>query len=106
MRGRSEEGSVRHARLEQAMLDELGALLRDEIEDPRLARVRLVGLTLSSDQKVIKVHCVLDDPQGDTKAARDALVRATSFLRARLAEAVETKRVPELKWLVLGAAAE
>lgn len=88
------------------MLDELGAVLRDEIQDPRLANVRLMGLALSSDQRLLRVHCILDDPGADTKLAREALVRASSFLRARLAEAVETKRVPELKWVVLGAAAE
>jgi ribosome-binding factor A len=102
---RREESSsgYRHARLEQLLLEELRALVRDEATDPALEPVRLLGLKLSVDYRHAKIHFTVlkregapVDPRGD---AERALARATPFLRARLVDAIELKRLPDLRFV-------
>jgi ribosome-binding factor A len=97
---RDEEGAGhRHLRVQSLVLEELGALLRDNVSDPDLADVRVVAVVLSVDYRHAKVHFVLSaTPAADPRRAERALVRATPFLRVRLAEAVEMKRVPDLRF--------
>lgn len=101
---RDEEGAGhRHLRVQSLVLEELVALLRDDVSDPSLADVRVVAVALSVDYRHAKVHFVLSaTPLADPRLAQRALERATPFLRARLAEAVEMKRVPDLKFVFDG----
>jgi ribosome-binding factor A len=101
---RDEEGAGhRHLRVQSLVLEELEALLRDDVSDPDLIDVRVVAVVLSVDYRYAKVHFVLGAaPQADPRLAQRALERATPFLRARLAEAVEMKRVPDLRFVFDG----
>lgn len=107
VRKNREESSAgyRHARLEQLLLEELRALLRDEASDPALEPVRLMGLKLSVDYRHARVHFALERGQGtltsseERAAAGRALARATPFLRARLADTIELKRLPDLRFV-------
>ena len=110
LRKKRDESSAgyRHARLEQLLLEELRALLRDEASDPALERVRLMALKLSVDYRHAKVHFALidsdsarrgPDEAAERVAAGRALARATPFFRARLADAIELKRLPDLRFV-------
>jgi ribosome-binding factor A len=106
MRREDEEGAGhRHLRVQSLVLEELRALLRDDVSDPALVEVRVVAVVLSVDYRHARVHFVL---RGTSEAARHpterALERATPFLRARLADAVEMKRVPDLRFVFDGLA--
>jgi ribosome-binding factor A len=49
------------------------------------------------------VHFVLSGTSGaESRRAQRALERATPFFRARLAEAIEMKRVPDLRFVFDG----
>ena len=88
----------RAERLEQILLEEVGSLLRDEARDPRLGDVSTTRVELSVDYKSARVFYVL--PEGVHQGAVErALVRATPFLRARLAEALALKQVPALRFV-------
>jgi ribosome-binding factor A len=103
-RGRSEEGAGhRHLRVQSLLLEELRALLRDDVTDPALEAVRVVGVVLSVDYRHARVHFVMTG-SGERRSVEQALVRATPYLRARIAEAIEMKRVPDLRFLFGGAA--
>jgi ribosome-binding factor A len=96
----------RHARLQDLVRKELEGLLRDELEDPRLEQVSVVGVVLSVDYRHARVHYTIARTAAgsmiDPRAVAIALDRASAFLRARLAEAVEMKRVPELRFVFDG----
>jgi ribosome-binding factor A len=99
---REDKGAgYRIVRLQELILEELRSLFRDDIEDPTLDGVRIVGLVLSADARHARVHYALVDVrQGDTRAPVErALVRATPLLRARIADAIDVKRVPELRFI-------
>jgi ribosome-binding factor A len=108
--GREDEGSTgfRHLRLQELIVEELRALLRDDVSDPTLYGVRITALVLSVDYRHARVHFAL---QASEEQARDrrarvehGLLRATPFLRARLADALELKRVPDLRFVFDAAA--
>ena len=101
------KSGLRLARLNQVLFEELSALVSDELRDPLLAHVRLRALELSVDARMARVHFLLLGP--DVPSRREeverALARASPFLRSRLAELVELKRVPELRFVFQGFAA-
>jgi ribosome-binding factor A len=93
----------RHERLTRILHEELGALVRDELGDPRLGEVRFTSVELSVDYKNARVGFVAPAAAGASREARDRLerllARAAPFLRARLADAVDLKQVPALHFV-------
>lgn len=99
---RDEHGGHRHQRLQQILEEELQSLVRDELTDPRLADLRVTAVELSVDYRSARVKFVTDAPEetAERLAKIDrALGKATRFLRARLGESVEMKRLPELHFV-------
>lgn len=107
---RREDGSsgFRLIRLQELILEEIRGLLRDDVTDPTLHGVRVTALVLSVDYRHARVHYTLPATDDDTRAQRAlverAFARATPFLRARLAEAIEMKRLPDLRFVFDAAA--
>jgi ribosome-binding factor A len=97
-----ENAGHRHARLGDLILSELRSLFRDDVSDPALRAVRIARLVLSVDYRHVRVHYVLspdDGPPSPIRIVEARLRHATPFLRARLAEAIDLKRLPELTFV-------
>jgi ribosome-binding factor A len=96
--------------LQGLLREELRALLRDDVSDPTLVEVRVTAVVLSVDYRYARVHFAItkakeearDDASRERARADHALVKATPFLRARLAEAIEMKRIPDLRFVFDG----
>jgi ribosome-binding factor A len=101
MRHEDDSGGLRLLRLSELILQELRALLRDDVADPTLDGVCLNALVLSVDYRHARVHFAVRGTDGSSQRPRveRALARATPFLRARLAEAIEMKRLPDLRFV-------
>lgn len=84
-------------RLEHVIRDELSSILRDETSNARLDPVRIRRVELSVDYRNARVWFAAPDP---LRPIELALEQATPFLRARLAELLDLKRVPNLRFLV------
>jgi ribosome-binding factor A len=105
MRRDDEGAGHRHLRVQDLVLEELRALLRDDVNDPTLGEVRVVAVVLSVDYRHARVHFVLSGAElADVASIERRLERATPFLRARLADAIEMKRVPDLRFVFDGIA--
>lgn len=75
-------------------------MLRDDLDDPRLEAVRITALALTSDLRSARVHYAVRGLEPERGAAAErALTRATPFLRAKLADDMDLKRVPELRFV-------
>lgn len=106
--GHDDQGAAghRHARLQGIIFEELYALLRDDVSDPTLGGVRLASVVLSIDYRNARIHFVVEaasDDVVDRPGVERALARASPFLRARLADGLDLKRVPELRFVFAGA---
>jgi ribosome-binding factor A len=88
----------RHLRVEASILEELRAILRDDITDPELEGVRLTAIVLAPDSKMARVHFAVPRRRPRTAVER-AFIRASGFMRGRLAEGVEMKRTPDLRFV-------
>jgi ribosome-binding factor A len=106
--GGLESDAARHRqeRLERILLEEVQALIRDEASDPALDGVRLVSVHLSVDGGHARIGYVVETQLSAERqvelASRDALARATAFLRARLAGRLDLKRLPKLSFTFVG----
>lgn len=115
MREARDGGGHRHLRLQELVLEELQSLLRDDITDPALVDVEIGAVVLSPDYRHARVHFSIRPALAEANRDMDveaalrapaerALMRATPFLRARLAEAIDLKRVPDLRFVFDGVA--
>jgi len=96
----------RQERLERILLEELQTLIRDEAADPALDGVKLVSVHLSVDRGHARISYLAVAPLAAQwqveRASREALTRATGFLRARLAALLDLKRLPKLSFTFVG----
>ncbi len=104
MRRETERAGHRHARLQGIIFEELRALLNDEVSDPLLDDVQVTAAILSVDYRHLRVHCAAPSDERHAQLVVLALQRAAPFIRARLADAIDLKRVPELRFVVEPAA--
>lgn len=91
----------RHERLSRILREEIAAVMRDELADPRLDGVRITFVELSVDYKNARVGFVgpaADIPRAERERLERLLERATPFLRRRLADAVDLKHAPALRF--------
>jgi ribosome-binding factor A len=106
----SEGADLRQVRLEHVLFDELQALIRDEASDPALEGVRLISVQLSPDGGHARIpYAVVAPLSSETERGRASaagLVRASAFLRARLAQQLDLKRLPKLSFVFVGATEE
>ena len=92
-----EGAGYRHGRLERLILEELRALLREDVTDPALVDARITSLVLSVDYRHARVHFALRGG-GQVNVDRER----SHVERAQLAEAIDMKRVPDLRFVFDG----
>lgn len=96
----------RQARLEHLLVDELQSLISDEASDPALEGIRVLAVHLAPDgghaRVAYAVVASLEDEVEVGRTTRDGLGRATPFLRARLAQHLQLKRLPKLTFTFVG----
>ena len=97
---------ARHLRLQSTLFEELSLLFRGELSDPLLEGVHLTSLELSPDGRHARIGFTLphDKQESDTPAVEEALSRAQGYLRAQLAQGLNLKRVPNLRFVCVGVA--
>ena len=90
--------SVKIERLNHAFQEEISMILMTEIKDEDIKFVTITGVDTTSDLSYAKVYfTVLDDSKKATTP--EALNGAASFIRGKLAERVEVRHTPELKFI-------
>jgi ribosome-binding factor A len=99
-----ERAGHRHARLQELLLHELRAYLRDDATDPALEGVTITGVSLSPDYRHARVHFALREEPGDDARLRrleaeEAMERASAWLRTELAVTLDLKRTPDLRFV-------
>jgi ribosome-binding factor A len=100
-------------RLERLIFEELDRLFRLEVSDPRLGDLAIARVQLSPDLRNAKIYYARRDAkpgrpgsltpgaartlqEAQQKTVNEGLARVTPFLRARLADVVMMKQLPDL----------
>ena len=93
-REREDRGGFRTIRLQELIRDELNALLRNELRDPRLGSVVVTMVELAGDGGCARIWFTAETNEDEI----EALEGAAGFLRCDLAESLGLKRTPELRF--------
>jgi ribosome-binding factor A len=76
----------------------LNELLIAEAKDPRLAGARVSEVEVSGDLGLATVYFNLLDADDDPDDVKEGFERARGFFRSRVGEALQLRRVPELRF--------
>ena len=90
--------SIKIERLNHAIQEEISMILMKEVKDQNIKFVTITGVDTISDLSFSKVYyTVLDkDKMNETK---EALEKASSFIRTKLASRIDIRHTPELKFI-------
>ena len=90
--------NVKIERLNHVFQEEISMILMTEVKDEHIKFVTITGVDTTSDLSFAKVYyTVLDDSKKESTA--EALEKAAPFIRTKLAERIEIRHTPELKFI-------
>jgi ribosome-binding factor A len=88
--------SQRAQRVGEQIQRELAQLLRDDVKDPRVGRVTITAVEVSSDLSHAKIFVTHLAGREHADAAVKALQHTTGFLRTELSKRMQLYSVPQL----------
>ena len=94
-----ENKSQRLVRIEHEIVRELSEIVREELKDPRVGFVTILGADVSPDLRSARIYA---SPMGDERASRDTmrgLQSAAGFLSAELGKRLQTRHTPHLTFV-------
>ncbi len=90
--------SVKIERLNHAFQEEISMIIMREIKDENIKFVTITGVDTSSDLSYAKVYYTVLD-RSKLEKTEEALEKASSFIRTKLADRIEVRHTPELKFI-------
>ena|SRR5664280_2285715 len=93
--------SNRIIRIAEEIRRELSNIIRMDVKDDRLSAMATVSrLELTPDLKFAKVYISVFETDSERDRSIDALNHASSFIRTRLAQSMDIRRVPKLTFVL------
>lgn len=91
------KGSIKNNRINQEVLKALTAIIRDEVEDPRIDPfLSITRVEVTEDLMYCKVHVSSLYGQDKLHKSIEGLKSAEGFIRRKLAYEVNLRKTPEL----------
>lgn len=88
----------RQERIGDFIQKEISELLVKKLQDPRLRKVTITGVEMTTDLRLAKVWFSVLGEKEEIKEASSALERAASFLRHELGAVLRLRYTPELSF--------
>ncbi len=88
-------------RVGQLVKRELAQIIQQELSDPRIGMVTVSHVDVTPDMKYAKVFVTMlgrDETEDDINACLQGLRHAAGFLRRHLADRIELRYIPELRF--------
>lgn len=76
----------------------LSEILNKSIKDPRLRSVSITGVKMTADLKLAKIYFVTSGQFSTREEASAGFAKASGYIRHTLAQALELRYMPELKF--------
>lgn len=87
-------------RVNEQLKREISRLLVGEVRDPRVGSVTVTRVSAAPDLTLARVFVQLLGDDEERKTTMEGLEGATPFIRSALADRIEMRRVPELRFEV------
>ena len=89
--------SVKLDRLNNAFVEKISEIIHEEVKDQNLKMVTITDARITSDLSFAKIYfTTLDD---DKKKVLDSLNKASGFIRSKLCEKIEIRKMPEISFV-------
>ena len=90
--------SIRIKRLNHTYMEEISMIIMEDVKDEMVKDAVITGVDVTNDLSYARVYfTVLDKEKKDD--VLDALNNASSFIRGCLADRIEIRHTPELKFI-------
>lgn len=90
--------SIKIRRLNHNIQEVISMILMTEVKDEEIKFVTITGVETTNDLSFSKVYYTVLD-QTKKEKTQDALEKASPFIRTKLAEKIEIRHTPELKFI-------
>jgi len=90
--------SIKIERLNHTIQQEISMILQTEVKDEHIKFVTITGVDTTSDLSFSKVYYTVLD-KDKMESTKEALEKASSFIRTCLAERIDIRHTPELKFI-------
>lgn len=90
--------NIKIERLNHTIQEEISMILMTEIKDEEIKFVTITGVETTNDLSFAKVYFTVLDEEKKEQTLK-ALEKASSFIRSKLAERIEIRHTPELKFI-------
>lgn len=89
--------SVKIDRLNTSFVEKISEIIHDEVKDKNVKMVTITDARITNDLSFAKIYfTTLDD---DRKKVTDALNKASGFIRSKLCEKIEIRKMPEISFV-------
>lgn len=90
--------SIKLERLSHIFIEEISKILQTEVKDEQLKFVTITDVKISNDLSHAKVYfTILNEEKG--KEVTNSLMKASGFIRTKLCNNVEIRKMPELHFI-------
>ena len=90
--------NIKIERLNHAIQEQISIILMREVKNEHLKFVTITGVETTSDLSFSKIYyTILDDSKKER--TQEELEKASSFIRTKLAERIDIRHTPELKFI-------
>ena len=90
--------TIKNERINSNMQKEISYIIANEVKNPNIKFVTITAVDVTSDLSFAKVYYTVLDSNKKESTAK-ALEKAAPFIRTKLAEQVEVRHTPELKFI-------
>ena len=90
--------SIKIERLNHVIQEEISMILMKEVKDEDIKFVTITGVETTNDLSFAKVYYTVLNKE-KLQEAEEALERASSFIRTKLANSIEVRHTPELRFV-------
>ena len=90
----------RSERISQRILEEVSLILSREIQDPQIAGVNVTRVEVSGDLRIAKIFVAAPVDAEEAEQVMEGLARAARYFRRRLAENMELRLAPEVRFVL------
>jgi ribosome-binding factor A len=88
----------RASRVAEVIQREVAVIIQSEMKDPRVADVTVTYTKMSRDMSTARVHFIRPGDEDDIRDTLRVLNKATGFIRHELAERVDLRYIPNVRF--------
>ncbi|MBR3397576.1 MAG: 30S ribosome-binding factor RbfA [Lachnospiraceae bacterium] len=94
------KNSIKHSRINGEIRKSLSKVIAEEVHDPRVGMMTSVtDVEVATDLKTCKVYISVLGSDEERASAMEGLRRAEGFLKRRLAQELNLRNTPELRFI-------